>query len=175
MSAWCDSISMELGGGRGADYPTGRVVAFSNSIVFQVGCRPFSSRSTAPISRWHEITLTLAAQSDFASVKKRLLTAVDGVLADYRERWSDRPRRSRAPSSRRRRQLAAESALRFVATGVEAVIRYPVRPPRTRPKSTERVARAVLKSLGTGPKVQLAAEGAASIHVTTEPVGDAKS
>ena len=74
---------MELGGG-GTDGPTGRVVAFSNSIVFQVGAGLFKQIHGTNFV-WHEITLTITAQADYADVKKRLLAAVNSVLADYRE------------------------------------------------------------------------------------------
>ena len=164
---------MELGGGRGADGPTGRVVAFSNSIVFQVGAGLFKQIHGTNFA-WHEITLTLAAQSDFADVKKRLLTAIDGVLADYREEMERQTQEiARTVVSTPVGSLQPKVELRFVATGIEALIRYPV-DLKNAAEIDERVARAVLKSLEQDPKVQLAGDGAAGIHVTTEPVGDAK-
>ena len=165
---------MELGGGRGADGPTGRVVAFSNSIVFQVGAGLFKQIHGTNFA-WHEITLTLAAQSDFASVKKRLLAAVDGVLADYREEMERQTQEiARTVVSTPVGSLQPKVELRFIATGVESVIRYPV-DLKNAAEIDERVARAVLTALEQDPKVQLAGDGAAGIHVTTEPLGDAKS
>ena len=164
---------MELGGGRGADGPTGRVVAFSNSIVFQVGAGLFKQIHGTNFA-WHEITLTLAAQSDFASVKKRLLAALDGVLADYREEMERQTQEiARTVVSTPVGSLQPKVELRFVATGVEALIRYPV-DLKNSAEIDERIARAVLKTLDEDPKVQLAGDGAAGIHVTTEPIGDAK-
>jgi small-conductance mechanosensitive channel len=165
---------MELGGGRGADGPTGRVVAFSNSIVFQVGAGLFKQIHGTNFA-WHEITLTLAAQSAFADVNKRLLAAVESVLADYREEMERQTQEiARTVVSTPVGSLQPKVELRFVATGVEAVIRYPV-DLKNAAEIDERVARAVLKSLEQEPKVQLAGDGATSIHVTTDPVGDAKS
>jgi small-conductance mechanosensitive channel len=165
---------MELGGGRGADGPTGRVVAFSNSIVFQVGAGLFKQISGTNFA-WHEITLTLVAQSDFASIKKRLLAAVDGVLAGYREEMERQTQEiaRTVVSTPVGSLLQPKVELRFVATGVEAVIRYPV-DLKSAAEMDERIARAVLKSLEEDPKVQLAGDGAANIHVTTDPIGDAK-
>lgn len=165
---------MELGGGRGADGPTGRVVAFSNSIVFQVGAGLFKQISGTNFA-WHEITLTLVAQSDFASIKKRLLAAVDAVLADYREAMERQTQEiaRTVVSTPVGSLLQPKVELRFVATGVEAVIRYPV-DLKSAAEMDERIARAVLKALEEDPKVQLAGDGTASIHVTTDPIGDAK-
>jgi len=165
---------MELGGGRGSDGPTGRVVAFSNSIVFQVGAALFKQIHGTNFV-WHEITLTLAAQSDYADVKKRLLEAVDSVLANYREEIERQTQEiARTVISTPVGSLHPKVQLRFVATGIEAVIRYPV-DLKNAADIDERGAREVLKSLEQDPKVQLAGDGGASIRVTTETAGDAKS
>jgi len=103
-----------------------------------------------------------------------LLTAIDGVLADYREEMERQTQEiARTVVSTPVGSLQPKVELRFVATGIEALIRYPV-DLKNAAEIDERVARAVLKSLEQDPKVQLAGDGAAGIHVTTEPVGDAK-
>ena len=66
---------MELGGSA-ADTPTGRVVAFSNSVVFQPTAGIFRQIPGTNFV-WHEVSLTLAADSDFKAVRERLLRAVD--------------------------------------------------------------------------------------------------
>jgi len=165
---------MELRGGRGSDGPTGRVVAFSNSIVFQVGAGLFKQIHGTNFD-WHEITLTLAAQADYADVKKRLLAAVDHVLADYREEIERQTQEIArtviwAPVG----SLQPNVQLRYVATGIEAMIRYPV-DLKNAAEIDERMAREILKSLQQEPKVPLAADGAGGIRLTTESLGDAKS
>jgi small-conductance mechanosensitive channel len=150
------------------------VVAFSNSIVFQVGAALFKQIHGTNFV-WHEITLTLAAQSDYADVKKRLLEAVDSVLANYREEIERQTQEiARTVISTPVGSLHPKVQLRFVATGIEAVIRYPV-DLKNAADIDERGAREVLKSLEQDPKVQLAGDGGASIRVTTETAGDAKS
>src|SRR5665213_1207967 len=74
---------MELAG-TGSDLPTGRVVAFSNSLVFQPGAGLFKQIPGTNFA-WHEITLTLAPDADYAGVKKRLLGVAEAVLADYHD------------------------------------------------------------------------------------------
>jgi small-conductance mechanosensitive channel len=162
---------MELGGGGGADGPTGRVVAFSNSIVFQTGAGLFKQIQGTNFA-WHEMTLTLAAHPDYADVKKRLLAAVDGVLADYREEIERQTQEiARTVISTPVGSLHPKVQLRFVATGVEAVIRYPV-DLKSAADIDERVAHEVMKSLELEPRVQLAA--GAGIHLSTQPSGDTK-
>ena len=162
---------MELGGGGGADGPTGRVVAFSNSIVFQTGAGLFKQIQGTNFA-WHEMTLTLAPHPDYVEIKKRLLAAVDGVLADYREEIERQTQEiARTVISTPVGSLHPKVQLRFVATGVEAVIRYPV-DLKNAADIDERVAHEVLKSLELEPKVQLAA--GADIHLSTQPSGDTK-
>jgi small-conductance mechanosensitive channel len=162
---------MELGGGGGADGPTGRVVAFSNSIVFQTGAGLFKQIQGTNFS-WHEITLTLGAQIDYADVKKRLHAAVSAALADYREEMERQTQEiARTVISTPVGSLQPNVQLRFVATGVEAVIRYPV-DLKSAAEIDERVAHEVMKALEQEPKVQLAA--GAGIHLSSQPGGDAK-
>jgi small-conductance mechanosensitive channel len=162
---------MELGGGGGADGPTGRVVAFSNSIVFQTGAGLFKQIQGTNFS-WHEITLTLGAQVDFADIKKRLLAAVSAVLADYHEEMERQTQEiARTVISTPVGSLQPKVQLRFVATGVEAVIRYPV-DLKSAAEIDERVAHEVMKALAQEPKAQLAAS--AGIHPLSEPRGATK-
>ena len=160
---------MELGAG-GADGPTGRVVAFSNSIVFQVAAGLFKQIHGTNFA-WHEITLTLAAQTDFGAVRKKLLAAVGSALADYREEIERQTLEiARTVISTPVVSLQAKVQLRFVAAGVEAVIRYPV-DLKNAADIDERVAHEVLKSLEQDPKAQLAGSGSPAIRLTTDPAG----
>jgi len=163
---------MELGGGSGADGPTGRVVAFSNSIVFQTGAGLFKQIHGTNFV-WHEITLTLAAQADYADVKKRLLAAVDSALADFQEEIERQTQEiARTVISTPVGRLHPKVQLRLTAAGTEAVIRYPV-DLKNAADIDERVAREVMQALEQDPKVQLA--GGADIRIDAAPAGDTKS
>src|SRR5258707_1586205 len=74
---------MELGG-HGSLGPTGRVVAFANSIVFQVSSGLFKQIHGVNFV-WRDITLSLPAGVDYAATKKKLAAAVTDVLKDDRE------------------------------------------------------------------------------------------
>jgi small-conductance mechanosensitive channel len=116
---------MELGG-RGLSGPTGRVVAFANSIVFQVSSGLFKQIHGVNFV-WRELTLSLPAGADYASAKEKLSAAVTNVLKDEREeimRQSKEIQRATASSSAGDAQPRVQ--LSFSATGVDAHIRYPV-------------------------------------------------
>ncbi len=116
---------MELGG-RGLSGPTGRVVAFANSIVFQVSSGLFKQMHGVNFV-WREITLGLPAGIDFAAAKEKLSAAVTNVLKDECEeitRQSKEIQRATASSTGTDGQPRVQ--LNFAATGVDAHIRYPV-------------------------------------------------
>ncbi len=60
---------MELGSGGTDSQPTGRVVAFSNSIVFQPAAGLFKQIPGTNFG-WHEINLTFAPESDYQAVRE---------------------------------------------------------------------------------------------------------
>jgi small-conductance mechanosensitive channel len=156
---------MELGGG---DYvPTGRVVAFSNSIVFQPTAGLFKQIPGANFL-WHEITLALSPDTDYSSVKERLLKVVEGVLADYRD---DLERQYRAMQSKLFSTsafgLCPKAQLRYTPSAVEVVIRYPVDRQQAS-EIDERVTREIVKDLGREPKLKLVSSSAPSIVVRTD-------
>lgn len=74
---------MELSG-QGLMSPTGRVVAFANSIIFQASGGLFKQIPGVNLA-WHEVTLSLPAGADYAALKDELVQAVMRVIDDYRE------------------------------------------------------------------------------------------
>jgi small-conductance mechanosensitive channel len=116
---------MELGG-RGLLGPTGRVVAFANSIVFQVSSGLFKQIQGVNFV-WREIVLNLPAGIDYAATKEKLTAALSHAIEDYRDeivRQTKEIQRATASSSGGDAQPSVR--LSFSAAGVEAHIRYPV-------------------------------------------------
>ena len=145
---------MELGGGA-ADTPTGRVVAFSNSVVFQPTAGIFRQIPGTDFV-WHEVSLTLDPNSDFQAVRERLLNAVESVLADYNEELE---RQNRAME---RNLLGVADGvlkpnvqLRLTTSGLEALVRFPV-DLRHAGEIDERVTRELLKAVEQEPKLNVA-------------------
>ncbi len=115
---------MELGG-TGIDlYPTGRLVVFSNSVLF--GATPLYKQLPGTSYAWHELALTLSTDTDPASAQFLLTNAAKSVYDKYRkeidhqhavlERVLDAAFPTPQPSTK----------WQFTDTGLELVLRYPV-------------------------------------------------
>jgi small-conductance mechanosensitive channel len=110
----------------GSEIPTGRVVAFSNSIVFQPTSGLFKQIPGTNFM-WHEITLTLPGDSDYHQVNKNLTEVVNQVFDEYKGDI-DRQRRQLESTLGATTPVEFRPRIRLVFTGngLEAVIRYPV-------------------------------------------------
>jgi small-conductance mechanosensitive channel len=135
---------MELGGD-GLSGPTGRVVAFANSIVFQASGGVFKQIPGVNLA-WHEITLTLPPAADYAALKEKLLQAANDVIDDYREDIARQAReiQKTTSSAQAAGELHALVQLKFSAASVDAVVRYPVQLQRAA-EIDERISRELLK------------------------------
>lgn len=154
---------MEIGSG---GTPTGRMVVFSNSVVFQPAAGLFKQ---IPGTRfdWHEIRLTVA-ESDYHQVEERLSGAITAVFEKYRERM-ERQRHSMektlGPLSVN--SLHPETRLRLAQGGLEVVIRYPVELDEAN-KIDDRIAREVLDAINRPPKLKLVGSGMPNIQAAGE-------
>jgi small-conductance mechanosensitive channel len=116
---------MELGGPADSQ-PTGRIVAFSNSVVFQPTAGIFKQIPGTNFI-WHELKLTLGGETDFHEAKERITKAVDSVLAHYRESIEFQKRLvEQNLSTVSAGELQPKVGLHYTASGIEATIRYPV-------------------------------------------------
>jgi small-conductance mechanosensitive channel len=116
---------MEMGG-TGVDlYPTGRVVVFSNSVLFQP-TTPLFKQLPGSEYAWHEVAIVLNPGGKHDLIESQLLEAVRSVHAEYKddlqrqlgytERRMDIPVRAPEPHGQ----------LQYGDTGLEYVVRYPV-------------------------------------------------
>jgi small-conductance mechanosensitive channel len=144
---------MEVTGGA-SPRPTGRVAVFSNSVVFQANSGLFKQIPGTNFL-WHEITLTLGAESNYRQVEERLLDAVNKVFAEYQETM-ERQRRSleRSLHSVRIGSFAPESRLRLTPAGLEVVIRYPVELGDAA-DTDDRITRELMEAIRREPKLRL--------------------
>jgi small-conductance mechanosensitive channel len=116
---------MELGG-HGTLGPTGRVVAFANSIVFQVSSGLFKQIHGVNFV-WREIVLNLPSGIDYAAAKAKLTTAVTNALKDYQDEIVRQTMEiQKATASSTGGDALPRVQLSFLGNGVEAHIRYPV-------------------------------------------------
>ncbi len=117
---------MELGG-RGLLGPTGRVVAFPNSIVFQVSTGLFKQIHGVDFV-WREAVFALPPGIDPGAAKEKIAGAATTALADYRDEFLRQSREiQRALGSSSCADAQPRVQLSFSASGVEAHVRYPVR------------------------------------------------
>ena len=125
---------------------TGRVVAFANSIVFQASGGLFKQISGVNFA-WHETTLTLPANADYALLKEKLLAAVNDVVRQYHDEIVRQTREIQKTTSSNVAAVTTASPqvqLHFSPSGVEAAVRYPV-PLQHAAEIDEQVSEAMLK------------------------------
>ncbi len=153
---------MELGAGA---TPTGRVVAFSNSVVFQASAGLFKQIPGASFA-WHQVTFTVPRNVDFGVIKKSLLGTVENILQDHREDIERLYREmEKTGILMSERGLRPKLELHLTPGGIEATIRYPV----DLQHATEidaRVSRELLAALERDSKLQTP-EGPA-VHLKTD-------
>lgn len=145
---------MEVTGGV-SPQPTGRVVTFPNSVVFQAATGMFKPIPGTNFL-WHEITVTLAPDADYRRIEQRMLDAANRVYAEYHERIE---------RQRRRMELALRtvpagtsftpaSRVRLTSTGLELAIRYPVEPANAA-EIDDRMSRELLAAIGRDPDARV--------------------
>ena len=116
---------MELSGPTDSQ-PSGRIVAFSNSVVFQAGPGIFKQIPGTNFI-WHELKLTLASETDYHQAKERITKAVEEALGNYREAIATQQRAvERSLTSVTAAELQPKIRLHYGPTGIEVTIRYPV-------------------------------------------------
>jgi len=157
---------MEVGGTETDRQPTGRVVVFSNAVVFQPSAS-FYKQIPGTSFVWHEVSLTLAPESDYALAEKRVLDAVEKVYSDYKDRIEQQHREMERTLSVAVSAPKPRSRLRLTQTGLEVVIRYPVEL-ESATEVDDRITRELLHSLAQPPKLRLVGTGIPNI----QPVND---
>jgi small-conductance mechanosensitive channel len=147
---------MEMTGAAADLYPTGRIVGFSNSVLFQ----PAALFRQMPGAEyvWRAAAVTLAADTDPEIAESRLMEAVDAVYEPYRERVEqqhaafqrlvDVPVAPPKPIGR----------LRPVKDGLEFVVRYPAEMSQAS-ATDDRVVQALAKAVSQEPPLAVTPSG----------------
>jgi small-conductance mechanosensitive channel len=145
---------MELSGGTADSEPTGRVVAFSNAVVFQATSGLFKQIPGTSFI-WREIVLKFAPESDHRAIRDRVREAIDTAFADYRD-GLERQRRQMEMSltSVSASELKPRASVHFTTSAIQVLIRYPV----VMEKATEvdeRVIGEIFAAVDREPKLKL--------------------
>jgi small-conductance mechanosensitive channel len=161
---------MELGGNGRDVQPTGRVVAFSNAFVFQPTAGMFKQIPGTNFV-WHEMTLTLAPESDYRSVEDRMVRALDTAFAGYEENLErQRMLMETNLGSVNIGPLRPRTALRLAASGLEVKISFPVEVQHAT-EIDARVTREILKELDREPKLRMVGSDIPTIRQITDASG----
>ncbi len=144
---------MELGG-PGDSQPTGRVVALSNSIVFQPTAGLFKQIPGTNFL-WHELKLTLSSETDYHAAKERITQSVNEALGEYRDSM-EAQRRSMEMSltTISPTELKPKIRLHYTSSGIEADIRYPVALDKAG-EMDDHLMRGVMAALDKEPRLKL--------------------
>jgi len=148
---------MELAGS-GIDLkPTGRIVVFPNSVLFQTN--PLFKQFPGTEYMWREIGFPMRADSDVALAEKELLASANTLYAEYKPAL-ERQHAGLEQSMGMHVDVPKPYArLRLIATGLEVVVNYPV-PLRQGSAMDDRMVTAVMDILRNNPSIHLV-DGAA--------------
>jgi len=163
---------MEVTGGI-APRPTGRVVAFSNAVVFQASSGMFKQIPGTDFL-WHEISLTLDPNSNYRQVEQRMMEAVNKVFAEYRDKMEIQRRNVERSLNSTLAAFAPESRLHLTQTALEVVIRYPVEM-SSAGEIDDRITRELLDAIERDPKLRLQVTAGPSIRMEEQPGEPVKS
>jgi len=150
---------------RGAEsLPTGRIAAFSNSIVFQSNAGLFKQIPGTNFL-WHQVKLTFAPESDYQQVETRLHQAVETAFRDYRDALDQQRRQmERSFSAISAVQLRPTVRLNFTTAGTEVVIDYPV-VLRQAVEIDEKLMRELLTAVDHEPRLKLIGSEVAAVKL----------
>ncbi len=152
---------LELGGARLDLHPTGRVVVFSNAVLFQPSA--FYKQIPGADYVWHEISFTLSPDTEMGLVERRLMAAVESVFVGYRDVID---RQHASISSTLQEQMISprpEGRLRFVDAGLELVVRYPVEIRRAS-EIDDQITRKLLEAIESEPRLKIVPSAAPKIQ-----------
>jgi small-conductance mechanosensitive channel len=153
---------MELAG-TGLDfYPTGRIVVFSNAVLFQTGT-PLFKQIPGTEYAWHEVAIMIAPNGNHKTAQEKLVAVVNAVYSKYQGEIE----RQHADVERRVDiQIEVpkpEARLQFVDTGLELLVRYPVEI-RNAPDIDEQMTRKVLELVESDAALKEAIAGTPKIR-----------
>ena len=143
--------------GSGIDMqPTGRICVFPNSVLFQT--TPLFKQIPGTEYTWRELALPLHSECDVQLAEKELLTAVDAIYAEYRPLLEKQHHSVEHLLDVHMDVPKPYTRVRFSATGLEAVVRYPI-PLRQAAQMDDRMVIEMTEILRKNPTIRLAVGG----------------
>lgn len=153
---------MELAGTSIDLYPTGRIVVFSNSVLFQAGT-PLFKQIPGTEYGWHEIAVTLVLGGNYKVVQDKIFGAVKGVYEQYRGRIEGQLGGIERQSEIQLKSPTPDAKLQLSDMGVEFIVRYPV-DIRTASEIDDQMTRSLVDLVNRDPELKNAIVGAPKIR-----------
>jgi small-conductance mechanosensitive channel len=157
---------MELAG-TGVDlYPTGRIVVFSNAVLFQAATPLFKQLPGSEYT-WHEVAVGVNPGGKYDLVETQLMEAVHSVHSTY----GDELQRQLGNTERRidiqMKVPQPHGQLQYTDTGLEYVVRYPVGLNQVA-EADEKITRKLLELLQQQPDLQASVSGFPKIRAAVK-------
>ena len=146
-------------------FPTGRIVVFSNSVLFQP-TTPLYKQLPGTHYTWHEAVLPLANGADREVVQKSVNDAVQSVFKEYKQQ-ADWQRAFDYGTEISIKPPAPEQRLQFGDSGAELVVRFPVDLHRA-PEIDEKVIQALLETMAKNGKIASGISGTPKIRTAVK-------
>jgi small-conductance mechanosensitive channel len=153
--------------GTGVDlFPTGRIVVFSNSVLFQATTPLFKQLPGAEYA-WHEVAVILNPAGKINLVETQLLDAVNAVHADYRNELQRQLGTTERRIDFQLKVPEPHGQLQYGDTGLEYVVRYPVALRQVH-EVDDRITRGLLEILQQQPELQASVTGLPRIRAAVK-------
>jgi small-conductance mechanosensitive channel len=141
---------------------TGRIVVFSNSVVFQPSSNFFKQFPGSNFA-WRRISLTLAADVDYALAEQRISAAVAGVYKAYKPELEEQHRALESLLTIHIASAEPQTRLRLKEAGLEIIILYPVVLSQAA-QIDDHMTHALLDTIEGEPRLRLVGGGLANIE-----------
>jgi len=153
---------MELTNDANGRQPTGRIVVFPNSIVYQTNGNFFNQLPGARYS-WNEMRLTLAPDCDYRLAEQRVMEVVGAVFAKYRDSIQRDYHNVESGLNISFESPRPFSRLQLGDAGIEVVVRYPV-PLATSAQAVDEISRRLIDAINREPGLRLVPQSTPSLQ-----------
>lgn len=145
---------MELAGSGMDLFPTGRVVVFSNAVLFQAGT-PLYKQMPGTEYAWHELIVRLSSDADYRTATQEILKSLQNVYEEYRGQIEQQHRHLESRMDSALDAPDIQSNLQLVDGGLQLWARFPVML-RQAAAIDEKISESLLQLISTDPKVKAA-------------------
>lgn len=152
---------MELTG-TGVDMqPTGRIVVFPNSVLFQTN--PLFKQLPGTEYAWRELALPLDRESDVQLAEKELMAMVTSLYSSYQQLLEREHSTIEAAIGVHIDAPRPYTRIRFAGAGLELMVHYPI-PLRQAAELDDKMVVQVMELLAKNPTIRLAAGGSPDLR-----------